>query len=107
MRTNYPVGMKERIQQYVQDANDLIEALSAKELGAPLNSTKRSSHKPEITTPLKQLPTSLATNALPMASFAMLNSHSSKKIPRVRKSQLRALSNIGLTTRPSRTSMIS
>ncbi|MFC4994381.1 hypothetical protein [Rubritalea tangerina] len=28
-----PVGMKERIQQYVQDANDLIEALSAKELG--------------------------------------------------------------------------
>ena len=27
------MGQKERIQQYVQDANDLIEALSAKELG--------------------------------------------------------------------------
>jgi hypothetical protein len=27
------MGMKERIQQYVQDANDLVEALSAKELG--------------------------------------------------------------------------
>jgi hypothetical protein len=27
------MGMKERVQQYVQDANDLVEALSAKELG--------------------------------------------------------------------------
>jgi hypothetical protein len=28
-----PVGQKERVQQYVQDGNDLVEALSAKELG--------------------------------------------------------------------------
>ena len=28
-----PMAMKERVQQYVQDANDLVEALSAKELG--------------------------------------------------------------------------